>query len=165
MRVNADHVQGTLECILALNAREEDLSRKWWSEPGRKNARMLRDQCSGAARTQIAAERPSTHCCTSSKSAIDFHIIAEASRFALQRFRPILQHAAERNPNHGALASHLVVHGFCGGEWSIICTHVAGTCIERFAIRQVVSRKSVFTERSQELARAAAGHDGSFKNR
>ncbi len=120
---------------------------------------------SGAARTQICAERPFTDCCTSSRSVIDIHIVAEASRFALQRFRPISQHAAERNQNRGALASHLVVHNFCSGEWIIICTHVAGTCIERFAILQVVSRKSVFTERSQELARAAAGHGGSFKNR
>ncbi len=120
---------------------------------------------SGAARTQIFSARPSTDCCTSAKSVIEIHIVAEASRFALQRFRPILHHAAERNQNRGALASHMVVHNFCGGEWTIICTHVAGTCIERFAIRQVVSRKSVFTERSQELARAAAGHDGSFRNR
>jgi len=93
------------------------------------------------------------------------HFAVEASRFVLQRIQPILQHAAERNQNLGALASHLVVHNFCGGEWTIICTYVACTCIERFAIRQVVSRKSVFTERSQELARAAAGHDGSFRNR
>lgn len=42
---------------------------------------------------------------------------------------------------------------------------VADLSLQPAGCLQVVSRKSMFIERTQDLARSAAGHDGSFHNR